>query len=265
MNDIKIMGVLNITDNSFYDGGKFNSFKESYQHARNMIKEGVDIIDIGAESSKPGSRPVSSKDQIIKIEPVVEAIREISDKPISIDTRNAEVIRKLIKYKINIVNDISSLEDDELLDIIKENNLTISLMHMQGTPENMQDNPVYENVVDEIFIYLKEKVNMCVESKISKENIIIDPGFGFGKTLDHNYIILNNLQKYSELGCRILSGISRKSMIGSVIGKPASDRLYGSLAATVLAIRNGATILRVHDVRETRMLLNFKDLIFEEL
>ena len=265
MNDIKIMGVLNITDNSFYDGGKFNSFKKSLQHVKNMIQEGVDIIDIGAESSKPGSESVSSKDQIIKIEPIVEAIREVSDKPISIDTRNADVIRQLIKYKINIVNDISSLQDDELLDIIKENDLSISLMHMKGTPKNMQDNPVYENVVDEIFTYLEGKVKLCVENKISKENIIIDPGFGFGKTLEHNYTILNNLQRYSELGCRVLSGISRKSMIGSVVGKPPSDRLYGSLAATVLAIKNGAAILRVHDVRETRILLNFKDLILRQL
>ncbi len=245
MNNIEIMGVLNITDNSFHDGGKYNSFKESFQHAKEMIHEGADIIDIGAESSKPGSEPVSSKVQINKIEPVVEAIREISDIPISIDTRSSDVIKKLTKYRINIVNDISSLQDMELINVIKENNLMVSLMHMQGVPKNMQDNPAYDDVVTDVYDYLEKKVQLCVNYGIDKSDIIIDPGFGFGKTLDHNYLLL-------------------KSMIGSVINKPPSDRLYGSLAATVLAIRNKASILRVHDVRQTRVLLNFKDLMIEK-
>ena len=261
MNNIEVMGVLNITENSFYDGGKYNNTLKSVQHAKRLITEGADIIDIGAESSKPGSDPVPSKQQIEKIVPVVESIREISDIPISIDTRSSNVIKSLLKYKINIVNDISSLEDIELLDIIKDNDLTVSLMHMQGTPKDMQDNPTYVDVVDDIFRYLNNKVDLCTKHGISKDRIIVDPGFGFGKTLDHNYIILNQLNKFSQLQCKVLSGISRKSMIGTVIDKPASERLYGSLAATVLAIRNGANILRVHDVRETRMLLNFRDLI----
>ena len=264
MNNIEIMGVLNITDNSFHDGGKYNSFKESLQHAKEMIQEGADIIDIGAESSKPGSEPVSSKVQIKKIEPVVEAIREISNIPISIDTRSSDVIKKLTKYRINIVNDISALQDMELISVIKDNNLMVSLMHMQGVPKNMQDNPAYDDVVGDVYDYLEKKVELCVNSGINKSDIIIDPGFGFGKTLDHNYLLLNSLKKYTKLGCRILSGISRKSMIGSVINKPPSERLYGSLAATVLAIRNQANILRVHDVRQTRVLLNFKDLMIEK-
>ena len=264
MNNIEIMGVLNITDNSFHDGGKYNTFKESLQHAKEMIHEGADIIDIGAESSKPGSESVSSKVQIKKIEPVVEAIREISDIPISIDTRSSDVIKKLTKYSINIVNDISALQDMELINVIKDNNLMVSLMHMQGVPKNMQDNPSYDDVVADVYDYLEKKVELCVNSGIDKSNIIIDPGFGFGKTLDHNYLLLNSLKKYTKLGCRILSGISRKSMIGSVINKPPSERLYGSLAATVLAIRNKANILRVHDVRQTRVLLNFRDLMIEK-
>ena len=154
MNNIEIMGVLNITDNSFHDGGKYNSFKESLQHAKEMIHEGADIIDIGAESSKPGSEPVSSKVQIKKIEPVVEAIREISDIPISIDTRSSDVIKKLTKYRINIVNDISALQDMELISVIKDNNLMVSLMHMQGVPKNMQDNPAYDDVVTDVYDYL---------------------------------------------------------------------------------------------------------------
>ena len=264
MNNIEIMGVLNITDNSFHDGGKYNSFKESFRHAKEIIHEGADIIDIGAESSKPGSEPVSSKVQIKKIEPVVEAIREISDIPISIDTRSSDVIKKLTKYRINIVNDISALQDMELISVIKDNNLMVSLMHMQGVPKNMQDNPAYDDVVTDVYDYLEKKVQLCVNSGIDKSDIIIDPGFGFGKTLDHNYLLLNSLKKYTKLGCRILSGISRKSMIGSIINKPPSERLYGSLAATVLAIRNKANILRVHDVRQTRVLLNFKDLMIEK-
>jgi dihydropteroate synthase len=148
---IEIMGVLNITDNSFYDGGKFNNLKESINHAKRLINDGADIIDIGAESSKPGSDPVSSKDQIRKIEPLVEALREVSNIPISIDTRSSEVINQLLKYKINIVNDISSLEDKNLLDIVKCNKLSISLMHMLGTPKTMQVNPSYNNVINDIY------------------------------------------------------------------------------------------------------------------
>ena len=150
MNKIEIMGVLNITENSFYDGGYYNDISSSVKQAKYLIEEGADIIDIGAESSKPGSNPVSSEVQLSKIMPVVESVREITDIPISIDTRSADVIKSLLKYKIDIVNDISSLEDDAMLEIIRENNLSISLMHMQGTPKNMQDNPKYNNVVEDI-------------------------------------------------------------------------------------------------------------------
>ena len=258
---IEIMGVLNITDNSFYDGGKFNNLKDSINHAKRLINDGADIIDIGAESSKPGSDPVSSKDQIHKIEPLVEALREVSNIPISIDTRSSEVINQLLKYKINIVNDISSLEDKNLLDIVKCNKLSISLMHMLGTPKTMQVNPNYNNVVNDIYNYLKNRADLCINYGIDKSNIIIDPGFGFGKTLEHNYMILNNLDQFNAMGYRVLSGISRKSMIGDVINKTPDARLYGTLAASVVAIKHNTSILRVHDVRETKMLLNFQNLI----
>ena len=258
---IEIMGVLNITDNSFYDGGKFNNLKDSINHAKRLINDGADIIDIGAESSKPGSDPVSSKDQIRKIEPLVEALREVSNISISIDTRSSEVINQLLKYKINIVNDISSLEDKNLLDIVKCNKLSISLMHMLGTPKTMQVNPNYNNVVNDIYNYLKNRADLCINYGIDKSNIIIDPGFGFGKTLEHNYMILNNLDQFNAMGYRVLSGISRKSMIGDVINKTPDARLYGTLAASVVAIKHNTSILRVHDVRETKMLLNFQNLI----
>lgn len=258
---IELMGVLNITDNSFYDGGKFNSLKESLNQAKKIINDGADIIDIGAESSKPGSDPVSSKDQIRKIEPLVEAVREISNIPISIDTRSSKVISQLLKYKINIVNDISSLEDEGLIDIIKSNKLSVSLMHMLGTPKTMQEDPSYSNVIDDIYLYLKDRSDFCINNGIDRNCIIIDPGFGFGKLLEHNYMILNSLERFNKMGYRVLSGISRKSMIGDVVDKPVVDRLYGTLAASVIAIKNNTSILRVHDVRETKMLLNFKELI----
>tara|TARA_B100001059_G_scaffold206303_1_gene217015 strand:- start:141 stop:938 length:798 start_codon:yes stop_codon:yes gene_type:complete len=258
---IEIMGVLNITDNSFYDGGRFTDLKESINHAKKLINDGADIIDIGAESSKPGSDPVSSKNQIRKIEPLVESLREISNIPISIDTRSSKVINQLLKYNINIVNDISSLEDKDLLDIIKCNKLSISLMHMLGTPKTMQTKPSYINVVKDIYDYLKKRADLCINHGIHKNNIIIDPGFGFGKTLEHNYMILNNLNEFDQMGYRVLSGISRKSMIGDIINKTPDARLYGTLAASVIAIKNNTSILRVHDVRETKMLLNFKNLI----
>ena len=253
------MGVLNITDDSFYDGGKYSNLKSSINQVRNFLDNKVDIIDIGAESSRPGAKPVSEDLQINKIEPVISEIRKFSNIKISLDTRSSKVVRELLKYKIDIVNDISSLQDRNLLDVIKSNSLTVSLMHMQGTPENMQDNPVYENVLSEIYNYLENKIQLCMDYGIKKENIIIDPGFGFGKTLNDNYAILNNLDKFNKLGCKVLAGISRKSMIGDVLNKPPAERLYGTLAASAIAIKKSVSILRVHDVRETQMLLKFKE------
>ena len=258
-NNIEIMGVLNITDDSFYDGGKYSNLKSSINQVRNFLDNKVDIIDIGAESSRPGAKPVSEDLQINKIEPVISEIRKFSNIKISLDTRSSKVVRELLKYKIDIVNDISSLQDRNLLDVIKSNSLTVSLMHMQGTPENMQDNPVYENVLSEIYNYLENKIQLCMDYGIKKENIIIDPGFGFGKTLNDNYAILNNLDKFNKLGCKVLAGISRKSMIGDVLNKPPAERLYGTLAASAIAIKKSVSILRVHDVRETQMLLKFKE------
>ena len=252
MNDIEIMGVLNITENSFYDGGTFNDLKKSVQHAKYMISEGADIIDIGAESSKPGSDPVPSKEQINKIEPVVESIREVSDIVISIDTRSSEVIKHLTKYKINIVNDISSLEDPELLNIISENNLSVSLMHMQGTPKNMQDNPMYKNVVQDILKYLKGKVDVCVSNGISKDRIIIDPGFGFGKSIEHNFEILNNLKEFKKYKKPLLIGLSRKSMIYKFLNISPDDALNGTSILNMIGLQNGANILRVHDIKEAK-------------
>lgn len=263
--NIEIMGVINITDDSFYDGSRFTNIKSSIKQVEKFLQNKVDIIDIGAESSRPGAKPVDANIQIKKIEPILSEIRKISNIKVSLDTRSSKVVEYFLKYQIDIVNDISSLEDKNLIDVIKSNSLNVSLMHMKGIPENMQNNPEYVDLVPEIYNYLSEKIKLCVDKGISMNNIIIDPGFGFGKTLDDNYIILNNLEKFSELGCRVLAGISRKSMIGNVINKPASERLYGTLAATTIAIKNHVNILRVHDVRETQILLKFKDFFMDTL
>ncbi len=252
MNNIEIMGVLNITDNSFHDGGKYNSFKESLQHAKEMIHEGADIIDIGAESSKPGSEPVSSKVQIKKIEPVVEAIREISDIPLSIDTRSSDVIKQLTKYRINIVNDISALQDMELVNVIKDNNLIVSLMHMQGVPKNMQDNPSYDDVVCEVREGLAESASMLNDNGVDNSRIIGDPGIGFGKLLEHNLSLLSagrDVLPSEDMG--LMWGVSRKSMFSDLLGrKSTSERLAGTLGIASQARGLGVDIIRVHDVAE---------------
>ena len=251
-----VMGILNVTPDSFSDGGKYTQIDKALDHALGMIEDGADIIDIGGESSRQGSKEVSSQEEIDRVIPVIEKIRNDSNIPISIDTTKASVMSEAIKLNIQIINDISSLKDEGAFSVLKNNNVYICLMHMKGTPKNMQDNPIYENVVEEVKNFLEEKISLCVKRGILKERLIIDPGFGFGKTLDHNYLLLKNLQRIKNLHKNLLVGISRKSMIGNLLNKSPDQRLHGSLAATLLSIYNGANIIRTHDVRETKLLLN---------
>tara|TARA_B100001769_G_scaffold37452_1_gene25345 strand:+ start:90 stop:908 length:819 start_codon:yes stop_codon:yes gene_type:complete len=251
--DYYIMGILNITPDSFYDGGSYTSIDHILLHVDKMIKEGVDIVDIGGESSRPGSQRISIQEEIDRLLPVVEKIREHHDIPISIDSMKPEVIQQLLPYKIQIINDISSLSDDRFIKILKDTGTYICLMHMLKTPETMQDNPNYDNVLNDVTEFLQERFSYCLSQGIDKKNIIIDPGFGFGKTLDHNYTLLKNLRVLTEITENILVGISRKSMIGNLLNKSVNDRLEGSLAATVLSIINCAKIIRTHDVRETKI------------
>ena len=252
---ISIMGILNITPDSFYDGGKYTNTKSTLARVKEMLAQGVDIIDIGAESTRPGSQSVSLNEELSRLIPVVSEIRKISKIPLSIDTTKADVIQELIQYRIQIINDISAGSDNSMIRLAKDNDLYISLMHMQKKPETMQEEPKYENVINEIYSYLSERFQRCVEHGIDKSKIIIDPGFGFGKTVKHNYTILNNLEKFSNLTDNILVGISRKSMIGAVTNKEPSDRLHGSLAAETISIVNKAKIIRVHDIAETSVMI----------
>ena len=252
---ISIMGILNVTPDSFYDGGKYINTTNTIARVKEMLDQGVDIIDIGAESTRPGSLSVSLDEELARLIPVISEIRKISNIPLSIDTTKADVIKELIQYEIQIINDISAGSDNSMIKLAKDNNLYISLMHMQKKPETMQEKPTYKNVISEIYSYLSERFQRCIKQGIEKNKIIIDPGFGFGKTVEHNYTILNNLKRFSDLTDNILVGISRKSMIGAVTSKEPSDRLHGSLAAETISIINKAKIIRVHDILETSVMI----------
>ena len=252
----QIMGVLNITPDSFYDGGKYDNIEKIMLRVKEMINQGVDIIDIGAESSRPGSKNISAKEEITRLLPVVSKIRESYNIPLSIDSTKSEVVSELVKYNIQIINDISAISDSRLLNIIKNQNIYVCLMHMQNSPENMQENPIYDNVVSDILLYLQDRQEYCINNGINKDKIIIDPGFGFGKNLNHNYTLLNNLKQLTSINKNVLVGISRKSMIGKLLNKNVEKRLYGSLAAATLAIINKASIIRTHDVYETKITKN---------
>ncbi|MBT6734511.1 MAG: dihydropteroate synthase [Gammaproteobacteria bacterium] len=263
-NKSQIMGILNVTPDSFYDGGKYIKLDNMMFRVDQMITEGMDIIDIGGESSRPGSVRISIQEEIDRLLPVVSKIRENYDIPISIDSTKPDVILKLLPYKINIINDISSISDERFVNIIKENNTHICLMHMLDNPETMQNNPNYTSVVGTVKSYLEDRVKFCVSHGISMDKIIIDPGFGFGKTLDHNYELLNNLKEFTAISQNILIGTSRKSMIGNLLNKNTSDRLNGSIASAVIAILNSAKIIRTHDVRQTKIAVHLAENIIRD-
>jgi len=248
-----IMGILNVTPDSFFDGGKYLTLDKTMFRVDKMIAEGADIIDIGGESSRPGSLRISAQEELDRVFPVVSKIRENFDIPLSIDSMKSDVISELLPFKINIVNDISSLSDPKLIDIITCSDTYICLMHMSEDPSTMQDNPNYNDVTQDVLSYLDKKSKHCIKCGVDPKKIIIDPGFGFGKTLDHNYEILRGLEKFTELNLNILVGISRKSMIGNLLDKPLDKRLYGSISAAVISVMKYTKIVRTHDVRETKI------------
>lgn len=252
MNDFLIMGILNITPDSFSDGGKYNTVELALSHVDSMLNDGADIIDIGAESTRPGAITISAKEELDRLIPVLEAIKsQFPQAKISIDTSKAEVMAEVVKYDVWMINDVTALNDHKSVDIIKNNKTNICLMHMQKNPMTMQVNPKYNDVTEEIFNFFTKKINYCLQNGINKEKIFIDPGFGFGKTLEHNKLILKNLATFTKLEVPILVGLSRKSMIGDILNKPINERLYGSVAAAVIAYTNGARIIRTHDVKES--------------
>jgi len=249
--NLRIMGVVNTTPDSFSDGGRFDSIAAAVAAAGQMIADGADIIDIGGESTRPGSRPVDVDEELARTIPFIEALRRISDIPISIDTNKPEVMRAAVAAGADMINSVSALRDGDALQVAAELDVAVCLMHMQGTPETMQQDPRYDNVVGEVMDFLRERIDAALQAGIARHNLIVDPGFGFGKTLEHNLLLLRSLNRFHALGVTVLAGMSRKGMIGTILDKPADQRLYGSLSAAVIAAMLGADIVRVHDVAET--------------
>lgn len=265
-----IMGTLNVTPDSFSDGGKFFSIDSAVNHAIVMEKEGADIIDIGGESTRPGAKPVSLDEEINRVIPVLEELVKKIKVPISIDTYKSKIAKKALEIGANMINDITALQGDKLLaSIVADYEVPICLMHMKGSPRNMQINPVYDDIVKEIISFLKKRAYYAISCNIKKENIIIDPGLGFGKRtgkgIEDNCEILKRLAELKKLGYPILVGASRKTFIGNICGVekplPVNERLEGSLAAACIAVANGADIIRVHDVKETRRCIDLVDCI----
>lgn len=248
---IKVMGVINTTPDSFSDGGQFDSTEKAFDQARKLIGAGADILDIGGESTRPGSLQVDLETEIERTVPLIRAIRDVSDIPISIDTSKPGVMQAAVEAGASMVNSIWALRLDDSMRVAAELDVPVCLMHMQGSPETMQQNPHYDDVVNEVQGFLADCIELALNAGIRQENIIIDPGFGFGKTIEHNLLLLQSLPEFRNLGVPVLVGLSRKSMIGTILDKPVEQRLYGSLAVATMAAMLGADILRVHDVIET--------------
>ena len=244
------MGVVNVTPDSFSDGGRFLDPAAAIAHARKLMQEGADLIDLGAESSRPGAEAVVSADE--ELRRLLPVLRELRDLPISVDTVKAEVMRVTLAEGAAMINDINALRAPGALAAVAQSDAAVCMMHMQGSPGTMQRNPSYGDVVAEVRAFLHERIAGAVGAGIPMERIVADPGFGFGKTLEHNLELLRDLGKFAELGVAILAGWSRKSSLGLITGRSADDRLAASVAAALIAAQNGAAILRVHDVAATR-------------
>lgn len=248
----QIMGILNVTPDSFYDGGHYRSVTKAVQHALKMQKNGADIIDIGGESTRPGADPITIEEESERVIPVIEALRNQSDVPISIDTYKAEVAAAAIEAGANMINDISAMTFDPAMSkVISDSGASVILMHIKGTPKNMQKNPEYREVITEIYSFLAERKNVAISAGIERNRIVLDPGIGFGKSFKHNFTILNRLREFRKLECPILIGLSRKSFLSLDQKLAPNERLITTAAANAAAILNGADILRVHDVSET--------------
>jgi dihydropteroate synthase len=257
-----LMGILNVTPDSFSDGGEFFKYDDAVRQGIKMAEEGADMIDVGGESTRPGSDPVTIEEELSRVIPVIEALSKEIDIPISIDTYKSQIAKKALDAGAEMINDISALRfDPHMKKIASEYQVPIVLMHIKGTPKNMQENPYYDDVIEEITEYLQESIQLAKEAGIQKENIIIDPGIGFGKRLEDNLNILKNLKKFSILDCPILVGTSRKSFIGKILDLPVEERLEGSLAALAVSIMNGANIVRVHDVKESKRVIRLVDAV----
>ena len=245
-----VMGIVNVTPDSFSDGGLHLQRDAALAYARQLIDEGADILDIGGESTRPGAQPVNAQEEMDRVLPIIEALRG-APVPVSIDTCKPEVMQAAIAAGAQMVNDINALQDSAAMKVIAASQVAVCLMHKQGNPQTMQEQPHYQNVVAEVSAFLRERIAATQAVGISRMRIVIDPGFGFGKTLAHNLALLRELKKLTELGVPILAGLSRKSMLGALTGQEVGQRLPASLAAALSAVERGANIVRVHDVRAT--------------
>ncbi|WP_236208937.1 dihydropteroate synthase [Pseudomonas tohonis] len=246
-----VMGILNVTPDSFSDGGRFSQRDAALRHAAEMVAAGATLIDVGGESTRPGALAVSPTEELERVAPVVEMIARELDVIISLDTSTPAVMREGARLGAGMINDVRALRRDGALDAVADTSLPVCLMHMLGEPGNMQENPQYEDVTREVAGFLADRMAACVAAGIPVERILLDPGFGFAKTLEHNLGLFRHLEELNSLGRPLLIGVSRKSMVGQVLGRDIDQRLYGSLALAALAVAKGACILRVHDVAET--------------
>ncbi len=247
----KIMGILNVTPDSFSDGGAFNLLENGLAQAGLMLSEGADIIDIGGESTRPGAQNVSLQQELDRVIPLIETIYQRFDTVISIDTSKAQVMTEAVNAGASLINDVRALQEDGALSAAFNARVPICLMHMQGKPRVMQQNPTYDDVVKEVIKFLQDRISASLRAGIPQEQIIIDPGFGFGKSLKHNYQMLANLEEFHQLNVPVLAGMSRKSMVGNLLQREIDQRLAGSVAVATVAAQKGAQIIRVHDVKET--------------
>ncbi len=244
-----VMGVVNVTPDSFSDGGKSLDSRSAVAHARRLIGEGADLVDVGGESTRPGAAPVSEDEELQRILPVLEALRDI---PVSVDTRRPKVMQAALAAGASMINDVEALQAPGAMLAVAQSGCGLCLMHMQGDPRTMQHAPSYDDVVHEVGDFLAARIAACEQAGIARSRITVDPGFGFGKTVDHNLALLKRLPEFARLGVPVLAGWSRKSSLGRITGRDTGERLASSLAAALLALLGGARILRVHDVKETR-------------
>ncbi|MFL6632272.1 MAG: dihydropteroate synthase [Massilia sp.] len=246
-----VMGILNVTPDSFSDGGRYQALEFAVERAEQMIKDGVDIIDIGGESTRPGSPSVPADEELRRVMPAIYALRELGY-PLSIDTCKPEVMREAIIAGADMINDINGFRAPGAIDAVQDSDCGLCVMHMRGTPQDMQASPDYDDVVADVIAFLRERIDALLAAGVARERVTIDPGFGFGKSVEHNYALLRSIRRMEgELGLPVLAGLSRKSMIGAVTGRSVEQRLAGSLAGALAAVAQGARIVRVHDVAET--------------
>lgn len=247
----QIMGILNVTPDSFSDGARYQHLDKALFHAEQMIRDGASIIDIGGESTRPGADEVSLDEELYRVIPVIERFASELDVWLSVDTYKPEVMNESIRAGAHLINDICALQEPGALSVVAESGVPVCLMHMQGKPRTMQQAPHYNNLCGEVYAFFQERINTALVAGIKKEQLILDPGFGFGKTLEQNYELLGRLDHFHTLDLPLLVGMSRKSMIGQLLDRPVTERTAGSIAAALFAVQQGASIIRVHDVKET--------------